>query len=54
MFGTWCIADSDLALALMRLIANQDPLDRRLVNYALAQFDRKSVRRFAAHLPTGR
>ena len=54
MFGTWCIADADLALALMRLVANQDPLDRRLVNYALAQFDRKSVRRFIAHLPTGR
>lgn len=54
MFGTWCIADTDLALALMRLIANQDPLDRRLVNYALAQFDRSSVRRFVAHLPTGR
>jgi glutathione S-transferase len=54
MFGTWCIADIDLALALMRLIANQDPIDRRLVNYALAQFDRKSVHRFVAHLPTTR
>ena len=49
MFGTWCIADTDLALALMRLIAHQDPLDHRLVTYALAQFDRKSVRRFVAH-----
>jgi hypothetical protein len=38
----------------MRLIANQDPLDRRLHDYALAQFDRKSVRRFMAHLPTSR
>jgi len=54
MFAEWCIADCDLALALMRLVANQDPLDRRLVNYALAQFDRKSVRRFVAHLPTSR
>ena len=54
MFGTWCIADIDLALALMRLIANQDPLDRRLVAYALAQFDRKSVHRFVSHLPTTR
>lgn len=54
MFGSWCIADTDLALALMRLIANQDPLDRRLVNYALAQFDRRSVHRFVSHLPTGR
>jgi glutathione S-transferase len=54
MFPEWCIADSDLALALMRLVANQDPLDRRLVDYALAQFDRKSVRKFIAHLPTTR
>ena len=54
MFGAWCIADTDLALALMRLIANQDPIDRRLVNYALAQFDRRSVHRFVAHLPTTR
>lgn len=54
MFGAWCIADIDLALALMRLIANQDPLDRRLVAYALAQFERKSVHRFVSHLPTTR
>lgn len=54
LFAEWCIADCDLALALMRLIANQDPLDHRLVDYATAQFDRKSVRRFIAHLPTAR
>lgn len=54
LFDTWCIADADLSLALMRLVANQDALDKRLVDYALAQFDRKSVRRFIAHLPTSR
>jgi glutathione S-transferase len=54
MFGAWCIADIDLALALMRLIANQDPLDRRLTAYALSQFERKSVHRFVSHLPTTR
>jgi glutathione S-transferase len=54
MFADWCIADCDLSLALMRLIANQDPVDRRLINYAQAQFDRRSVRRFIAHLPTTR
>jgi glutathione S-transferase len=54
MFADWCIADCDLALALMRLVANQDPIDRRLVDYALAQFDRTSVRKFIAHLPTTR
>jgi glutathione S-transferase len=54
LFSEWCIADCDLALALMRLIAHSDPLDHRLVDYALAQFDRTSVRRFIAHLPTGK
>jgi len=54
LFGEWCIADSDLALALMRLVANQDPIDRRLANYATAQLDRRAVHRFVAHLPTSR
>jgi glutathione S-transferase len=54
IFADWCIADCDLTLTLMRLVANQDPLHRRLVDYALAQFDRKSIRRFVAHLPTSR
>lgn len=54
MFADWCIADADLALTLMRLVASEDPLDRRLVDYALAQFDRMGVRRFVAHLPTTR
>jgi glutathione S-transferase len=51
MFASWCIADADLALALMRLVANQDPIDRRLVDYARAQFDRPSIRTFLAHVP---
>jgi glutathione S-transferase len=54
LFDTWCIADTDLGLALMRLVANHDELDRRLVDYAMAQLDRTSVRRFVAHLPTSR
>ena len=52
MFGEWCIADTDLSLALMRLIANEDPLSQHLIDYSLAQWDRKSVRRYMAHLPT--
>lgn len=52
MFGTWCIADADLALALMRLVANQDALPQHLVDYTLAQWDRRSVRRYMAHVPT--
>jgi glutathione S-transferase len=54
MFAEWCIADCDLGLALMRLVAAQDPIDRRLVDYALAQFDRRSSQRFASHQPTSR
>lgn len=54
LFGAWCIADCDLAVALMRLVANQDPLDRSLVQYATAQLDRRAVHRFVAHLPTSR
>jgi glutathione S-transferase len=52
MFGEYCIADSDLALALMRMIAAEDPMPSHLVDYALAQFDRRSVKRYVAHLPT--
>lgn len=52
LFGAWCIADADLSLALMRLIANQDPMPQRLVDYALAQWDRASVKKFSTYLPT--
>jgi len=52
LFDTWCIADIDLALALMRMVAVQDPMPQRLVDYALAQFDRTSVHKYMAHLPT--
>jgi glutathione S-transferase len=52
MFAAWCIADADFALCLMRLIANEDAMPQHLIDYALAQFDRKSVRRYIAHLPT--
>ena len=52
LFGDWCIADADLSLALMRLIANEDPVPDPVVQYALAQWDRASVKKFAAQLPT--
>src|SRR5262245_52899775 len=52
MFGEWCLADTDLSLALMRLVANQDPVPQDVVDYALAQWDRRSVRKYIAHLPT--
>jgi len=52
LFDEWCIADADLSLALMRLVANQDPVPQHLIDYSLAQWDRRSVRKYIAHLPT--
>ncbi|HEY4056602.1 MAG TPA: glutathione transferase [Kofleriaceae bacterium] len=52
LFDNWCIADADLALALMRLIGSQDNVPQHLVEYSLAQWDRRSIKRFVAHVPT--
>jgi glutathione S-transferase len=49
MFGAWCIADADLALALMRLVANADPVPRAVTEYTTAQWGRASVRTFLGH-----
>lgn len=46
------MADVDLALMLTRLIANGDPMPQRLVDYAMAQWGRQSVRKYLAHIPT--
>jgi glutathione S-transferase len=54
LFGAWSIADADLALALMRLIANEDPLPARLAEYALGQWARPSVRKYLSYVPTNR
>lgn len=43
LFGRWCIADTDLALMLMRLIANGDAVPERLKTYATQQWQRPSV-----------
>lgn len=49
----WCIADADLALALMRLLANSDSsMSQRLIDYALAQWGRTSIRKYLAYIPT--
>ncbi len=52
MFEDWSIADIDLSLALMRMIASQDHVPDHLIRYALAQWDRRSVKRYLAHVPT--
>jgi glutathione S-transferase len=53
LFGAWCVADADLALALMRLVANSEPgIAKHVVDYALAQWGRPSIRKFLAYIPT--
>lgn len=46
LFGEWCIADTDLALMLNRLVLNGDDVPEALVDYATFQWQRASVQRF--------
>jgi glutathione S-transferase len=46
LFGEWCIADTDLALMLNRLVLNGDPVPSRLAEYASHQWQRPSVQRW--------
>lgn len=48
LFGEWCIADTDLALMLNRLILNGDEVPQLLVDYATFQWQRASVQRYVA------
>lgn len=48
LFGEWCIADSDLALMLNRLVMNGDDVPELLVDYATFQWQRSSIQRYAA------
>ncbi|WP_052285440.1 glutathione transferase [Kluyvera genomosp. 1] len=48
LFGEWCIADSDLALMLNRLVLNGDDVPEKLAEYATFQWQRASVQRYAA------
>jgi glutathione S-transferase len=49
LFGAWCIADTDLALMLNRLILNGDPVPPKLVTYAQKQWQRSSVQAWVKH-----
>jgi glutathione S-transferase len=46
IFDAWCIADADLALALMRLVKNGDAVPAHVGAYAEAQWARPSLRAF--------
>jgi len=52
LFREWSIADADLSLALMRLVANSDSLPQHLTDYALAHWGRASFRKYLAYIPT--
>ena len=54
LFGEWCIADADLALALMRLVANGDACPPRLAGYARAVWARPSVQAFLTKVSASR
>jgi glutathione S-transferase len=43
LFGSWCIADTDLALMLNRLVRNGDDVPERLKTYGTQQWQRPSV-----------
>lgn len=48
LFGEWCIADTDLALMLNRLVLNGDAVAQPLADYAAFQWQRASVQRYVA------
>jgi glutathione S-transferase len=43
LFDDWCIADTELALTLNRLVANGDPVSKNLRRYVETQWARPSV-----------
>jgi len=43
IFGDWCLADTDLALMLSRLVFNGDDVPARLIDYVSKQWSRPSV-----------
>lgn len=51
LFGEWSIADADLTLALMRLVANKDPVPPAIADYTRAQWERPSIKKFRSHVP---
>jgi glutathione S-transferase len=48
LFGDWCIADTDLALMLNRLILSGEAVPSRLREYAAGQWARGAVRQWLA------
>jgi glutathione S-transferase len=49
LFDAWCVADVDVAYALMRLIRSGDPVPAPIRAYAEAVWQRPSVREYVEH-----
>jgi glutathione S-transferase len=49
IFGAWCIADTDLAMMLQRLVKTGHAVPKALADYANAQWQRASVQEFVHH-----
>ena len=49
LFGSWCIADTELALTLNRLAANGDAVPENLARYVKVQWARPSVQAWVQH-----
>lgn len=48
LFGAWCIADTDLAMMLNRLVHNGDPVPEKIATYVRTQWARASVQAWVA------
>lgn len=46
LFGSWCIADTDLAMMLQRLVKTGHAVPRRIREYAEGQWQRASVQEY--------
>jgi glutathione S-transferase len=46
LFGPWCIADTDLAMMLQRLVKTGHVMPERIRAYAVAQWQKPAVREF--------
>ena len=46
LFGSWCVADTDLAMMLQRLVKCGDDVPSRLRNYAEQQWARPAVKEY--------
>ncbi|MFI5299750.1 MAG: glutathione transferase [Polyangiales bacterium] len=49
LFGAWCIADTDLAMMLQRLVKTGHEVPAKLRSYADSQWERPAVREFVQH-----